>query len=50
MLPVESENAIITEGGKDISLSDGVVFVKYENGRAIYEITSGVYHFVVTNK
>ncbi len=50
MLPVESENAIITEGGKEISLSEGVSFVRFENDRAVYEITSGRYTFAVTNK
>ena len=49
MLPVESENAVITEGGKDISLSEGISFIKTENGRSYYEITSGKYHFVVEN-
>ena len=46
-LPVNSENAVITEGGKDIAYSEGVSFKGFENGRAIYEITSGVYDFVV---
>ncbi len=46
-LPVASENAIITEGGKDAIFSEGVTFVGYEDKRAVYEITSGAYEFVV---
>lgn len=44
-----SENARILENNKDISLSEGVSFIKYENGRAWYEITSGEYEFTVIN-
>ncbi len=46
-LPVKNENAVITEGGKDIAYSEGVSFVGFNDGRAVYEITSGVYEFVV---
>lgn len=49
-LPVESENAYITENGTAVSESEGVEFVAFEDGRAIFEITSGVYSFVVENK
>ena len=48
-LPIEKEAAVITEGGKDVLLSEGVSFIKYENGRAWYEITSGEYEFTVNN-
>ncbi len=48
-LPVENDNAYITEGGKDIALSEGVEYIKTEDGRKYYEITSGVYEFVVHN-
>lgn len=48
-LPVENTNAYITEGGKPVSESEGVVYIKTENGRKYYEITSGVYEFVVRN-
>ncbi len=49
ILPVENDSAYITEGGKDIALSEGVEYIKTENGRRYYEITSGVYEFVVHN-
>lgn len=48
-LPIESATATITEGGKPVSESEGVVFIKEENGRRYFEITSGVYEFVVNN-
>lgn len=48
-LPIESEDSYITEGGKDISESEGVEYIKTEDGRRYYEITSGVYEFVVHN-
>lgn len=48
-LPVENDNAYITEGGNDIALSEGVEYIKTEDGRKYYEITSGVYEFVVHN-
>ena len=47
---LEEENAVITEGGKDISLSEGVIYIKTENGRDIFEITSGKYSFTVENR
>ncbi len=46
-LPVLGNHTSITEGGKDISLSEGVEFIEEKNGRRYYEITSGVYEFVV---
>ena len=49
-LPTKSENAVITEGRCDAALSEGVSFVKNEDGRAWYEITSGKYEFSVVNK
>ena len=48
-LPVEKANATITEGGKDASKAEGVKFIEVKDGRAYYEITSGVYEFVVKN-
>lgn len=48
-LPVESENAVITEGSIPIEEAEGIEYVKTENGRRYYEITSGVYEFVVEN-
>lgn len=47
MLPIKSENAVITEGGNSITDSDGISFVGFEDGRAVYEITSGKYIFEV---
>ena len=35
----------ITEGGVAASGAEGVTFVKYEDGRAVYEIQSGNYEF-----
>lgn len=49
-LPVENENARITENGEDISKSRGVEYIKTKNGRKYYEITSGVYEFTIYNK
>lgn len=48
-LPVENENAYITEGGIDINDAEGIEYIKTEDGRKYYEITSGVYEFVVHN-
>jgi alpha-L-rhamnosidase len=36
----------VTESGNRASQADGVTFVKLEDGRAVYEIGSGSYHFV----
>jgi alpha-L-rhamnosidase len=35
----------ITEGGKSAQDADGVKFVRTENGRAVFELTSGSYRF-----
>ncbi len=48
-LPVENINAYITEGGIDINDAEGIEYIKTEDGRKYYEITSGVYEFVVHN-
>ena len=48
-LPISNENALITEGGKDAAKAEGVKYIKTENGKAIYEIVSGTYTFVVKN-
>jgi len=39
----------ITESGKQVSTARGVKFVKFEEGRAVYEIGSGSYHFISIN-
>ncbi|HZX73641.1 MAG TPA: alpha-L-rhamnosidase C-terminal domain-containing protein, partial [Cyclobacteriaceae bacterium] len=44
-LPAKSEKGI-TEGGKKISKKTaGIKFVKFENGKAVYELSSGTYAF-----
>jgi alpha-L-rhamnosidase len=43
-LPASSPQAV-KEGGKDISQAKGIAFVRYENGRAVYNLTSGSYQF-----
>lgn len=48
-LPVENENALVTESGKKISEVQGVKYVKTEDGKKVYELESGVYEFVVYN-
>ena len=39
----------VTEGGKAIPQITGVKFLREENGRAIFEITSGSYGFEATD-
>jgi hypothetical protein len=36
----------VNESGKPAAQSEGVKFLRTENGWAIYEVTSGRYHFV----
>jgi alpha-L-rhamnosidase len=36
----------VTESGKPAGKSEGVTFVKMENGKAVYELGSGSYLFV----
>jgi alpha-L-rhamnosidase len=48
-IPAEKEGDV-TESGKQASKTEGVKFVKIEDGRAIYEIGSGSYHFVAKNE
>jgi alpha-L-rhamnosidase len=45
-LPSASEKRI-TESGKTAGKSKGVTFLKMENGKAVYELVSGKYIFVV---
>jgi alpha-L-rhamnosidase len=44
-IPTEKENDV-TESGKQTGKAEGVRFLRMENGKAIYEIGSGNYHFV----
>jgi len=48
-IPAEKEGDV-TESGKQASKTEGVKFVKIEDGRAVYEIGSGSYHFVAKNE
>jgi len=44
-LPANSEK-MVTEGGKSISANNTAIhFLKYESGKALYELTSGKYEF-----
>ncbi|WP_419872797.1 family 78 glycoside hydrolase catalytic domain [Candidatus Pristimantibacillus sp. PTI5] len=44
-LPAASAN-FVTEGGLPAAQAEGIQFVGYENGKAVYELESGSYHFV----
>ena len=44
-----TDAATVTESGKSINKADGVKFLREENGRAIYEVDSGIYHFASTS-
>lgn len=44
-IPAASASAV-TEGGKPAAEAEGVSFVKYEAGKAIYKLKSGSYEFV----
>jgi alpha-L-rhamnosidase len=44
-VPTKNADAV-TESGKPATQSEGVKFLRAENGWAIYEVTSGRYHFV----
>ena len=48
-LPTGSEKDV-KEGGKTISNGRGVSFVKFENGKAVYQLSSGNYTFTTTFK
>lgn len=43
-----AEGAKITEGGNPAESAEGVTFVKYEDGAAVYTLVSGTYHFEVS--
>jgi alpha-L-rhamnosidase len=44
-LPAASETTI-TESGMLAAEAEGVEFLKYENGRSVYHLTSGKYEFL----
>lgn len=45
LLPTTSPQSV-REGGKPVAEAQGVNFVAYRDGKAIYEVTSGTYEFV----
>jgi len=47
-IPAEKESDV-TEGRREITKAAGIKFVKIEDGRAVYEIGSGSYHFISNN-
>ena len=49
MLPVESEEAFITESGIPAEDAVGITYIKTENGKAYFEAASGAYSFKVDN-
>jgi alpha-L-rhamnosidase len=38
----------VRESKKEISKTKGVKFIKHENGKCVYELNSGTYHFIST--
>jgi alpha-L-rhamnosidase len=44
-LPASSEKAI-TEGGKPVKGVNGIKFLNYQNGKAVFELQSGTYQFI----
>jgi hypothetical protein len=48
-IPAEKESDV-NESGQRAKKVEGVNFIKLENGRAVYEIGSGNYHFVSKTK
>ena len=45
-LPID-ENQVIYEGGLPVADANGVTYIKTENGKAVYELTSGTFTFSV---
>jgi len=43
-LPASSEKKV-TESGKAATMAKGIRFIKYENGKSVYELKSGNYEF-----
>jgi len=48
-IPAENESNV-TESGKPARMAQGVKFIKWEEGCAIFEAVSGSYHFVSTDQ
>jgi alpha-L-rhamnosidase len=38
----------VKEDGKDASKAKGITFIKYEKGKAVYELKSGSYEFTTS--
>jgi hypothetical protein len=45
-IPTQNEKSV-SENGNRASKSKGITFIKYEKGKAIYEVESGFYSFIV---
>jgi alpha-L-rhamnosidase len=45
-LPAASEKAV-KESGKEAGSAKGITFIKYENGKAVFELKSGNYEFTI---
>ena len=43
-LPARSAEAV-REGGRDAAKANGITFLRYQNGRAVYSLQSGSYEF-----
>ena len=48
-LPASSEKRV-TESGKPATTAKGIRFLKYENGKAVFELQSGSYNFIAEQK
>ncbi|KPK79751.1 MAG: hypothetical protein AMS27_17715, partial [Bacteroides sp. SM23_62_1] len=44
-IPAASADSV-KEGGKPAAEAEGISFVRYENGKAVYELLSGSYEFI----
>jgi alpha-L-rhamnosidase len=48
-IPAKKESDV-TESGKQIRMKNGVKFIKMDNGSAVFETGSGIYHFEAINR
>jgi len=48
-IPAKNESNV-TESGKLTRMAQGVKFIKWEKGCAVFEVVSGNYHFVSTDR
>ena len=42
-----AQGKTVTEGGKPAAEAEGVTFLRYEGGAAVYELAAGTYRFKV---